>query len=299
MDALTPPQVTEYFIALGQTKARQAYLVTFFKSWQAGWMLGFGAMLVQLIQAGSPTLKADNPALLTLIAAFFFPVGLLMLVLTGNELLTAHLMFMPMAALRGKIKVWAVLVNWLIVLFGNLAGALCYVAFMAHYSGLYTPALQTFSQTVAVAKTSEGWAACVLRSIGCNFLVCTAVWLGASAREVSSKILAIHFPTMLFVFLGFEHVIVNMYYIPMGMLNGADVSAARYIAQSLVPSFIGNLIGGCLLGIPMVLFHAPPELDLPLPLFLRARPKQGDEEEDVVKRDGEAAVSREGSTRTL
>lgn len=37
---------------------------------------------------------------------------------------------MPMAALRGKIKVWAVLVNWLIVLFGNLAGALCYVAFM-------------------------------------------------------------------------------------------------------------------------------------------------------------------------
>lgn len=49
----------------------------------------------------------------------------------------------------------------------------------------------------------------------------------------------------------------------------------------------------------MVLFHAPPELDLPLPLFLRARPKQGDEEEDVVKRDGEAAVSREGSTRTL
>lgn len=31
-----------------------------------------------------------------------------------------------------------------------------------------------------------------------------------------------------------------MYYIPMGMLNGADVSAARYNAQSLVPSFIGN-----------------------------------------------------------
>lgn len=67
MDALTPPQVTECgylvpslarlagrqlsasdyppitdmsdFIALGQTKARQAYLVTFFKSWQAGWMV--------------------------------------------------------------------------------------------------------------------------------------------------------------------------------------------------------------------------------------------------------------------
>lgn len=48
-------------------------------------------MLVQLIQAGSPGLKAENPALLSLIAAFFFPVGLLMLVFTGQELLTAHL----------------------------------------------------------------------------------------------------------------------------------------------------------------------------------------------------------------
>lgn len=48
-------------------------------------------MLVQLIQGGSPGLKAENPALLNLVAAFFFPVGLLMLVLTGQELLTAHL----------------------------------------------------------------------------------------------------------------------------------------------------------------------------------------------------------------
>lgn len=72
-----------------------------------------------------------------------------------------------------------------------------------------------------------------------------------------------------------------MYYIPMGMVNGADVSSARYIAQSLVPSFIGNrgclcvladsVIGGCLLGIPMVLFHAPPALDLPL---FRRRPSE-------------------------
>lgn len=45
----------------------------------------------QLIQGGSPSLKADNSALLTLITAFFFHVDLLKLVLTGQELLTAHL----------------------------------------------------------------------------------------------------------------------------------------------------------------------------------------------------------------
>lgn len=145
-----------------------------------------------------------------------------------------------MALVRGKVKAWQVALNWLIVFFGNLAGALCTVAFMAHYSGLYTPALVTFSKGVSVAKTSETWGECVLRGIGCNFLVCCAVWFGAMARELNSKVFGVHFPAMLFVFLGFEHVIVNMYYIPVGMVNGADVSSAKYIAQSLIPSFIGN-----------------------------------------------------------
>lgn len=57
----------------------------------AGWQLCFGAMLVQFIQSGCPSLKASNPALVNLLAASLFPVGLLMLFLTGNELLTAHL----------------------------------------------------------------------------------------------------------------------------------------------------------------------------------------------------------------
>lgn len=48
-------------------------------------------MLVQLIQGGSGTLRTDYPALISLLAAFFFPVGLLMLVMTGQELVTAHL----------------------------------------------------------------------------------------------------------------------------------------------------------------------------------------------------------------
>lgn len=35
-----------------------------------------------------------------------------------------------MALLKGKVKFWELPVNWLIVFFGNLAGMLCYVAFI-------------------------------------------------------------------------------------------------------------------------------------------------------------------------
>ncbi|CAK9783799.1 Formate/nitrite transporter [Cutaneotrichosporon oleaginosum] len=264
MDALTPAQVTQHFIDLGRTKVRQSFHVTFFKAWMAGWMVCFGAMLYQVVQAGSPGFRASNPALVTLIGAFFFPAGLIMIVTTGQDLLTAHLMYMPMSLMHGRIRLWQGLLTWVNVFCGNLAGALCCVAFMAHFSGLYTGPLLEYAQKMSVSKTSQGFGPCLLRGIGCNFLVCVAVWLGASAREVMSKIMGIHFPVFLFVFLGFEHVVVNMYYVPLGMLSGAEVSMGRYLGQSLVPSLIGNILGGILLGVPMVLFHAPPELRLPL-----------------------------------
>jgi hypothetical protein len=89
-----------------------------------------------------------------------------------------------------------------------------------------------------------------------------AIWLAAHARDTISKVVVLHFPIMAFVFLGFEHVIVNMFYIPIGMVNGADVSVGRYIGQSMIPSLIGNIIGGLILGIPMVLMHQPVELPM-------------------------------------
>ena len=92
--------------------------------------------------------------------------------------------------------------------------------------------------------------------------VCIAIWLSAHARDTISKVAVLHFPIMAFVFLGFEHVIVNMFYIPIGMINGADVSVGRYIGHSMIPSLIGNIIGGLILGIPMVLMHQPVELPM-------------------------------------
>lgn len=53
------------------------------------------------------------------------------------------------------------------------------------------------------------WHQIFLRAIGANWLVCFAVFISISSREVSSKILAIWWPTMTFVALGLDHVIVS------------------------------------------------------------------------------------------
>jgi Formate/nitrite transporter len=66
------------------------------------------------------------------------------------------------------------------------------------------------------------------------------------SRIDSGKILAIWFPVAAFVAMSFEHAIADMYFIPTGMLFGADVSVGR-LFWALLPATIGNAIGGGLL----------------------------------------------------
>ena len=44
-----------------------------------------------------------------------------------------------------------------------------------------------------------------------NWLVCLAVFMAASSREIVSKIIAIWWPITCFVGLGMDHVIANMF----------------------------------------------------------------------------------------
>ena len=52
---------------------------------------------------------------------------------------------------------------------------------------------------------------------------------------------------MAFVILGYEHCVANMFFIPAGMMEGADVSISSLFIDNLLPSTAGNIVGGALL----------------------------------------------------
>jgi hypothetical protein len=57
--------------------------------------------------------------------------------------------------------------------------------------------------------------------------------------------LAIWWPTFAFVILGFDHVVANMFYIPIAIFLGApEISVGYYIWKSMIPALLGNIIGG-------------------------------------------------------
>ncbi|MDE5912488.1 MAG: formate/nitrite transporter family protein, partial [Muribaculaceae bacterium] len=74
-----------------------------------------------------------------------------------------------------------------------------------------------------------------------------AVWLAMSSRSMAGKVLGCWFPVMAFVVLGYEHCIANMFFIPAGMLEGADVTISQMLTANLIPATLGNIVGGALL----------------------------------------------------
>ena len=93
------------------------------------------------------------------------------------------------------------------------------------------------------STASLTWVQCFLRGIGCNWLVCLAVYLANAAEDVVGKFFGIWFPIMAFVCIGFEHSVANMFFIPLSIFLGAEVTWAQFFINNLIPVTLGNIVG--------------------------------------------------------
>lgn len=254
---LKPAEVAVALVEQAVIKHNTRLDKTFFKAVLAGVMLSFGGLFDLIITGGSPSLSASNPGIVKVLGGFVFPVGLVMIVLQGFDLLTSNLMIFPMAVLKRAIPWWSIPVNWTVVFFGNLVGSLFFAAILSKYDGLmtsdpYASYIRSFAITKAI---TPGWYQILIRGIGCNWLVCVAVWQGVGAKETYSKIIAIWFPIWIFVACGFDHVVANMFSLPLSIMLHSELSTDLYIRKSLIASLIGNIIGGLFVGLPAVYFY--------------------------------------------
>ncbi|KAK4555165.1 hypothetical protein LTR86_007931 [Recurvomyces mirabilis] len=156
-------------------------------------------------------------------------------------------MFMTTAFLHRRVSIIDVAKNWIVSYFGNLAGSLFFMAIITGYGGVFQEA-EAYTHAAVNLATQKAytphWHQIFLRGIGANWLVCFAVFISISSREVSSKIIAIWWPTATFVALALDHVIANMFFIPLGIWCGAPFGVGYYIWKSMIPTLIGNMIGG-------------------------------------------------------
>ncbi|MGN0439021.1 MAG: formate/nitrite transporter family protein [Lachnospiraceae bacterium] len=236
-------------------------------------MIALGILAGMFIAVGGVTSNTavhsiPNVSLARVLAGSVFPIGLLMIVLVGGELFTGNCL-MVMATLDKRIRTSLFLRNLVVVFFSNLLGALI-MDVLIFYSGnldISGGALGAYTIKIAVDKVNLSPIRGVASGLLCNFLVCMAILKGAAAKEVAGKIMATWFPIFAFVLDGFEHIVANMYYIPISILaktNPVYVAKAQEVygitteqldslnvigmLNNFIPVTFGNMLGGMFIG---------------------------------------------------
>src|SRR5690606_32322284 len=147
--------------------------------------------------------------------------------------------------------------NWLYVTIGHLVGCLVYallywISVTNMGSEMSHPMVNQIIG-IAEAKTlgykalgMTGIMLVVTKAILCNWMVTLGVVMGLTSTSTLGKIVAMWLPILIFFAQGFEHAVVNMFVIPMGMLFGASVTFSDWWLWNQIPVLVGNLIGGFL-----------------------------------------------------
>ena len=251
MSVNTPNEVIESAVTVGEKKVALSsgnYGRLAASSFLAGCFIALGGILSLIVGFGFPGITAANPAMQKLLSGAMFPIGLILVVLLGAELFTGNNALLIPAFIKRRCTAADIARNWTLVYLGNFAGAIAFTFLMVYCCGLTSnEPYQSAITSIAVAKTSMPWLTVFLKGVGANWCVCLAVWLALTSRSITGKMFGCWLPVMAFVALGYEHSIANMFYIPLGMLEGAPVTIGHAITANLIPATLGNIVGGALM----------------------------------------------------
>ena len=236
----SPQSIANLAVEAGAKKAAMPTGQTLLLGFLGGAFIAFGFLLDIRVIANLP---AQWGTLSSLLGGSVFPLGLMLIVIAGGELLTGNMMALPIAVFAKRATVGQLFRNWLLILISNFIGAVFVAYFFGHLVGLTeTGPFLTKTVAIAQAKIDDTFIKSLISAIGCNWLVCLAVWLAYGAEDIGGKMLAIWFPIMGFVAIGFQHVVANMFVIPAAIFAG-HFSWGDYFSN-FIPVVIGNAIGG-------------------------------------------------------
>ena len=246
-DNLLPKEIVEYAANISAEKDRYSFKKLSLLSFLAGVYIAIGGLLAVVMAYGMPGITAQNPAIIKFAMGAFFPIGIILVAIAGAELFTGNCAYFIPAVMNGTVKWYRVLRNWVIVWMGNFVGALFFLYLFVHLTHvLHGESWIDGLNQIATAKTSNPFFVTVLKGMAANWLVCLAMWLGMSTKSTSGKILGLWLPVMAFVTIGYEHSIANMFFLPMAMFSGFELSIVDLFCKNLIPATIGNILGGAL-----------------------------------------------------
>jgi formate transporter len=250
MAYIKPGQVLESMIQTGTRKSNQSIKHLLLGGALSGALLAFATTLA---------FTATTQTNLGIIGALVFPVGFVIIVLLGLDLVTGNFALIPVAVLGKKTSFWKMIVNFFWVTIGHLLGCLFYaVLYYIAVTDMGNAPIDKNAVVQLIIKTAEtktigyekfgidGQITVFVKAMLCNWMVTLGAVMAMTSKSTGGKIVAMWLPIFTFFAQGFEHAVVNLFVIPSGIMFGANISITEWWLWNQFPVLLGNLTGGFL-----------------------------------------------------
>ncbi len=232
----------------GESELERKPGATIWSGLAAGLSMGFSF-------AGQALLKSDLKDAIgaQALSSFGYSLGFVIVVLGRQQLFTESTLtaILPVLAQRNVETLWKTIKLWNIVFAANIVGTWIFATALAYGHPLPPDAAPSLHE-LAVDVISDGFWHTLLRAVFAGWLIALMVWLLPSSR--SARILIILALTWAVAMAKLSHVIAGSTEAAYAVLTGAG-DLRQYLVAFLIPTLIGNTIGG--VSLVGLLNHAP------------------------------------------
>lgn len=234
---LRPLVIHEIIREEGEEELARGAFGLLLSGFAAGLSMGFSFLTEAWLQAGLPESRWRH-----LVASAGYSVGFIIVVLGRQQLFTESTLtaVLPLLTRRNRETFLKVGRLWGLVLGMNLIGTWIFALLLLPH-GIFTPEVTKALGTIGHEAIHHNFAATLLKSVFAGWLIALMVWILPSAR--SARLFVIMLITYLVALGQLSHVIAGSAEAAYAVLIGAD-PLSGYFVGFLIPTLIGNIIGG-------------------------------------------------------
>jgi formate/nitrite transporter FocA (FNT family) len=205
-----------------------------------GLSMGFSFLALALLRASMPDTGWRHA-----VASFGYSVGFIIVVLGRQQLFTENTLtaVLPVLTRRDMKTFWSAARLWGIVLASNLAGTWIFAAII-HAPQVFPTDVTNAFQNVAIEAIPPVFYATLVKAFFAGWLIALMVWILPAAQ--SARIFVILIITYVVSLAHLSHIVAGSTEAAYDVLSGG-ATFGQYIVLFLLPTLLGNILGGVLL----------------------------------------------------
>ena len=242
-------EVGLYLVKDGRNKVHRPIIKNFILAIFGGFIVGLSACLSSIcgnyfVEGYSQFYKGVS-----------FAIGIIIVFFAGGELITGNFLLLT-AFFSNKITILELLLTWLIVLVGNFIGCIL-ISLLIAYGHVPNQFNVILAQVIIVTGNKmcgKNFGEAFIQGMLANFFNCLGLWVAFQGKDMRSMMLGLFIPNFLIMALELNHCIADIYFILVGLftsyeygLDTTDMGWGKLFYKSIIPVFLGGLVGGGLL----------------------------------------------------